>query len=63
MSIGKRLTYYIEKQGFTKRKFCDKYSFEYNNMVSVMADKRSLGINIIDKIHFALPKALPMLKY
>lgn len=56
MSTGKRLTYYIEKQGFKKKDFCNKYSFEYNNMVSVMADKRPLGINILDKLHFALPK-------
>jgi len=56
MSSGKRLTYYIGKQGFTKKEFCNKYSFEYNNLVTVMSDKRPLGINILDRIHYALPK-------
>lgn len=56
MSTGKRLSYYIEKQGFRKKEFCNKFSFEYNNMVSVMADKRSLGINILNQIHYSLPK-------
>lgn len=55
MTLGKRLSYYVEKQGFTKKSFCEKFSFEYNNMVSVMADKRPLGINILNQIHFALP--------
>jgi transcriptional regulator with XRE-family HTH domain len=56
MGAGKRLAYYIEKQGFTKRKFCDKYSFEYNNMTSIMSEKRIIGINILNNIHFAFPK-------
>jgi hypothetical protein len=56
MSTGKRLTYYVEKQGFKKKEFCLKFSFEYNNLVNVMADKRTLGINILNQLHFALPK-------
>ncbi|UOX32392.1 hypothetical protein LXD69_10040 [Flavobacterium sediminilitoris] len=55
MSTGKRLTYYIEKQGFKKKEFCEKFGFEYNNLVSVMADKRPLGINILNQLHESLP--------
>lgn len=55
MEAGKRLAYYVEKQGFTKKDFCNTFEFEYNNMVSVMAEKRSLGINILNKIHESLP--------
>ena len=56
MSTAKRLGYYIEKQGFKKKEFCLKFSFEYNNLINVMADKRTLGINILHQLHFALPK-------
>ena len=56
MCTGKRLGYYIEKQGFKKKEFCLKFSFEYNNLINVMADKRTLGINILHQLHFALPK-------
>jgi hypothetical protein len=56
MGIGKRLTYYIEKQGYKKKEFCLNFGFEYNNMVNVLADKRPLGMNILHKVHEALPK-------
>lgn len=55
MSRGKRLTYYIEKQGYTKKDFCKKYSLPYNSFVQVLADTRPLGGIILDKIHYALP--------
>lgn len=56
MSTGKRLSYYIEKQGFKPKEFCALHSFEYNNLINVMADKRTLGINVLNQLHFALPK-------
>lgn len=56
MGTGKRLSYYVEKQGFTKKKFCEKFSFEYNNMTSIMSEKRVIGINILNQVHFAFPK-------
>lgn len=56
MSTGKRLSYYIEKQGFKPKEFCTTHSFEYNNLINVMADKRTLGINVLNQLHFALPK-------
>ena len=56
MGAGKRLTYYVEKQGLSKKKFCEEFSFEYNNMTSIMSEKRTIGINILDKIHYAFPK-------
>lgn len=55
MGIGKRLTYYVEKQGFTKKSFCERYSFEYNNLTSIMSEKRVLGIKTLDQLHIALP--------
>jgi hypothetical protein len=56
MGQGKRLTYYIEKQGFTKKSFCEINSLEYNSMVMIMAEKRGLGINVLNRIHEILPK-------
>jgi len=56
MGAGKRLNYYVEKQGLTKKKFCENFAFEYNNMTSIMSEKRVLGINILNQIHFAFPK-------
>lgn len=56
MGTGKRLTYYIEKQGFKKKEFCLNFGFEYNNMVNILADKRPLGINTLKKVHDAFPK-------
>jgi hypothetical protein len=35
MGSGKRLSYYVDKQGFIKKKFCEKFSFDYNNMTSI----------------------------
>ncbi len=56
MGQGKRLTYYVEKQGFTKKSFCEIYSLEYNSMIMIMAEKRGLGINVLNRIHEILPK-------
>lgn len=56
MSGGKRLTYYIEKQGFTKKSFCENFGFDYPSFTQVLSGTRSMGIIMIDKIHFALPK-------
>jgi hypothetical protein len=56
MGAGKRLTYYIEKQGYTKRYFCDNFSFDYASFTQVLAETRPMGIKIVDKVHFALPK-------
>lgn len=56
MGAGKRLAYYIEKQGFTKKKFCDKFSFTYNSFVQILAESRPIGGNVLDQIHYALPK-------
>jgi hypothetical protein len=55
MGSGKRLSYYVDKQGFTKKKFCEKFSFDYNNMTSIMSEKRVLGINTLNQIHYSLP--------
>ena len=56
IGAGKRLTYYIEKQGFTKKKFCEKFSFTYNSFVQILAESRPIGGNVLDQIHYALPK-------
>ena len=56
MGAGKRLTYYIEKQGFTKKKFCEKFSFTYNSFVQILAESRPIGGNVLDQIQYALPK-------
>lgn len=56
MEEGKRLAHYVDKQGFTKKKFCEQFSFDYNNMVTIMAGKRSIGIKVLNQIHWALPK-------
>ena len=56
MGAGKRLNYYIEKQGFTKKTFCEEYDLEYNNMTSIFAERRAIGINILNKIHSIFPK-------
>ena len=55
MSAGKRLTQYIENKGFTKKSFCEKYSFDYNNMVNVFAGKREIGMKVLNQIKLALP--------
>lgn len=55
MGAGKRLTYYIQKQGFNKKDFCEKYNVEYNGFVMILADKRSLGIKILNQVHEAFP--------
>lgn len=56
MGSGKRLTYYIEKQAYTKTEFCKKFAFDYASFTQVLAETRPMGIKIVDKIHFALPK-------
>lgn len=56
MGPGKRLTYYIEKQGYTKKEYCNIFAFEYNNMVNILADTRPLGINLLNRVHESLPK-------
>ncbi len=55
MSAGKRLAQYIEYKGFTKKSFCEKYSFDYNNMVNVFAGKREIGMKVLNQIKLALP--------
>lgn len=56
MGSGKRLAYYLENQGITKKKFCDKHSIAYNSFVQILTEKRPLGINVLDQMHYALPK-------
>lgn len=56
MGTGERLTYYIENKGFTKRSFCDEFGFEYNSMVMIMADKRTIGMKVLNQLHEVLPK-------
>ncbi len=56
MARGKRLTYYLKKQGITKKDFCNNHSFDYASFTQVLSETRSMGIIMIDKIHFALPK-------
>ena len=56
MGQGKRITYYVEKQGFTKKNFYEINSLEYNSMVMIMAEKRVIGINVLNRIHEILPK-------
>ncbi|MES2813232.1 MAG: hypothetical protein V4670_12230 [Bacteroidota bacterium] len=56
MDTGKRLTYYIEKQGFTKKGFCETFDIDYNSFVRILADKRPIGINVLHQVHQALPK-------
>lgn len=56
MEEGKRLSNYIEKQGFTKKEFCNTFDFEYNNFTNMLAEKRPIGIKVINQIHIALPK-------
>lgn len=56
MGQGKKLAYYVEKQGFAKKSFCEINSLEYNSMVMIMAEKRVIGINVLNRIHEILPK-------
>lgn len=56
MGRGKRLAYYIEKQGYTRKKFCEKFSFPYNSFVLILTESRPIGGNVLDQLHFALPK-------
>lgn len=56
MGSGKRLTYYIEKQGFNKKDFCNKHAFDYNSFVQILVETRPFGGKMIDKVHNALPK-------
>lgn len=56
MGSGKRLTYYLEKQNITKTEFCKKFAFDYASFTQVLVETRPMGIKIVDKIHFALPK-------
>ena len=54
-TVHGRLSYYIEKQGFTLREFCKKFDFQYNSFTQIAAGTRPLGRNILDKIVSALP--------
>ncbi len=56
MGQGKRLSQYIEKQGFKKKEFCNLHALEYNTMVMIMAEKRTMGIIVVDRIHNIFPK-------
>lgn len=53
--VGKRLTHYIEKQGITKKEFCEKHGLDYNNFVNIFADKLPLGMNRLIQLKTALP--------
>ena len=53
--VGERLSYYIEKQGFKKKEFCEQFGFTYANFVSVLADKMPLGINLLRKVKIVFP--------
>jgi hypothetical protein len=53
--IGERLTYYIEKQGYSKKEFCEKFGFNYNSFVSTLADKLPLGMNVLKQVKEVLP--------
>lgn len=53
--VGHRLSYYIEKEGFKKKEFCEQYGFVYNNFVSVLSGRMPLGINVLNKVKEALP--------
>jgi len=54
-TIGKRLAYFIEKEGFTRKSFCEKFDFDYNAFVMILVDKRTLGIATLKKLKDALP--------
>jgi hypothetical protein len=56
MGSGKRLTQYLEKQKITKTDFCKKFAFDYASFTQVLVETRPMGIKIVDKVHFALPK-------
>ncbi len=56
MNSGKRLSQYIENKGFTKKKFCEQFGFDYNNMTVILAGNRNLGINVLNQLHVSLPK-------
>ncbi len=53
--VGHRLSYYIEKEGFKKKEFCEQHGFVYNNFVSVLSGRMPLGINVLNKVKEALP--------
>lgn len=46
MGRGKRLAYYIEKQGYTRKKFCEKFSLPYNSFVLILTESRPIGGNV-----------------
>ena len=56
MGKGKRLTEYVEKQGFKKKEWCESNGLDYNSMVRIMADKMPMGIIVVDRIHNIFPK-------
>lgn len=56
MGKGKRLTEYVEKQGFKKKEWCETNGLDYNSMVRIMADKMPMGIIVVDRIHNIFPK-------
>ena len=53
--IGKRLAFYIEKQGYKKKEFCEKFGFNYSNFVSTLSGAMPLGINVLNKVKESLP--------
>jgi hypothetical protein len=53
--IGDRLSYYIEKQGYKKKEFCEKFGFTYNNFVSVLAGKVPFGMKLLKQVKEVLP--------
>ncbi len=54
-TVGKRLTYYLKKQGFTKKQFCHAYNIQYNGFVMILSGSRNIGINVLHQVHEALP--------
>jgi len=54
-TIGERLTYYIDKQEFTKKEFCKENDIVYNNFTLILNNTRNLGLNVLNKIKKGLP--------
>ncbi len=53
--VGNRLAFYIEKKGYKKKAFCEKYGFNYSNFVTMLSGGMPLGINVLNKVKEALP--------
>lgn len=54
-TIGKRITYLIEKEGVSKQEFCDRNQLNYHTIVPITTDKRKIGINVLDDLAKAFP--------